>query len=81
MNYADDVDALADLGWGPEHLDKLASAGVEAGAFAQFRALDGGTRALVLRLLDSPSEADFRDLDPGCPGRRLGPRESVQLLT
>ena len=33
------------------------------GAFAQFRALDRGTRALVLRRLDSPNDADFRDLD------------------
>ena len=71
MNYADDVNALADLGWGPDAVDTLASAGFEAGAFAQFLALDRGTRALVRCLLDSPSEADWRELDQHPQGTEI----------
>ena len=62
MNYADDVNALAELGWGPDQHDRLADIGFDPGAFAQFRDLDDETRALVLRLLDSPSEFDFGEL-------------------
>jgi hypothetical protein len=62
VNYDDDLDAVATLGWGPEVFDKLAASGVAPGAFAEFRSLDVETRALVLRLLDSPTEADFAEL-------------------
>lgn len=62
-DFADDLDAAAALGWGPEALDKLASSGVDPGVFATFRSFDPETRALVVRLLDSPTEADFAELD------------------
>ncbi len=69
MNYADDVNALAELGWGPDQHDKLADIGFDPGALAQFRDLDDETRALVLRLLDSPTDRDFLELG-GHPARR-----------
>lgn len=59
---SEDLDAVAQLGWGPEGLDNLAASGLYPGAFAAFRSFDAETRALVIRLLDSPTEADLVEL-------------------
>ncbi len=71
MKFEDDLDAAAALGWGPEALDKLTASGVTPGAFAEFRGLDEDARALVLRMLDSPSEADHAALAAHPAGRAL----------
>lgn len=60
--FEDDLAAAADLGFGPDALDKMAASGMTPGAFATFRSLDAETRSLVLRLLDSPDDAAFREL-------------------
>jgi hypothetical protein len=54
MDLLDDINALAELGWGPEQLEALNAAGMPAGAFAFYRSLDTPTRDLVLRLLGHP---------------------------
>lgn len=77
MNRDDDLDAVAALGWGPEAFDKLAASGMAPGAFAEFRSLDDETRSLVVRLLGSPTEADFAELQAHPAGRAV----AVWLLT
>ncbi len=57
MDYADDINALAQLGMGPDALGKLASSGMPVGAFAQFRDLEPQTRALVIRLIEGDGAA------------------------
>lgn len=57
-----DLDALAELGWGPDKLDSLA--GFEPGQFAGFMALDRPVRQFVLKVLDgSATDADYRWFD------------------
>lgn len=58
-----DVDALASVQAGPEVIDRLADMGMPPGAFATFLNLEPERRALVLRLLNDPSEADMDELD------------------
>lgn len=55
-------------------LDKLAASGVDAGSFATFQSFDPETRALVIRLLDSPTEADVADLRGLPHGKALAQR-------
>jgi len=57
-----DVNALAELGWGPAELDALGAAGMPAGGFAVYRSLDAETRALVLRLLEGPTKEALEEL-------------------
>lgn len=71
LRVGDDLDAVARLGWGAEGMDKLAASGVAPGAFATFRSLDPDTRALVIRLLESPTTADFAELESLPHGRAL----------
>jgi hypothetical protein len=71
MDIADDLDALAELGWGPDAIDKLASSGMPGGAFATFRALEPETRDLVIRLLDGPTDRDFEELHQHPAGKSI----------
>lgn len=74
MDFADDLDAIAALGWGPERLDELASTGLEPGALATFHSLEPETRSLVLRILGAfgpPTERDHAELAAHPAGRSL----------
>jgi hypothetical protein len=62
MNFSDDLNAAAQLGWGPERIDEMARIGFNEGDLATFRALKPERRNLVLRLLHQPTEADFAAL-------------------
>lgn len=71
MDFADDLDALSSVGWGPDRVDDLARVGMPEGALAQFLDLTPQDRALVLRLLEAPAEADFAALAALLHGRAL----------
>lgn len=77
MDASDDIESMADLGWGPEQLAALAAVGISAGAFATFMSLDPDTRALVLRLLDRPNDQDEAELS----GHPSGTAIAQWLLT
>jgi hypothetical protein len=71
MKFEHDLEALSRFGWGPDRLDDMARMGMEPGALATFLTLEPDTRALILRLLDSPTESDFAELDAHPAGRGL----------
>jgi hypothetical protein len=61
--FADDLEALAELGYGLEGFDLLASSGkMPEGAFATFTMLEPDRQRLVVRLLDEPTADDLREL-------------------
>lgn len=71
MNFEDDMDEMARLGWDTDKVDELARIGFAPGALAAFMSLESETRTLVLRLLDSPTDSDFAALASHPAGRSL----------
>ncbi len=60
--FAADLDALAELGWGPDKLDALAR--FQPGAFADFRALDEDARGFVVKVLEgAATEQDYVEFE------------------
>lgn len=67
--FARDLAAAADLGWGPDAIDRMARIGFASGDLATFMGLERDTRQLVLRLLSgAAAERDLVDLEqhPQC---------------
>ena len=71
MDFTDDPEAAGRLGWGPDKIDEMARTGFFPGQLAQFLDLDKPTKALVLRLLDQPAEADWTEFGSLPNGKAL----------
>jgi hypothetical protein len=70
-DFDDDLEMAAKMGWGPDDLTRLARIGFAPGVLATFFTLEPETRALVLRLLDSPTPQDFEELSSHPAGKSL----------
>ncbi len=71
LGWGDDMDEMARLGWGTDKVDQMARIGFAPGALATFLSLDAGTRSLVLRLLNEPTDSDFDALKSHPDARSL----------
>jgi hypothetical protein len=71
VNFEDDLDVIARLGWSGEAVDRLAEGGFQPGDLGTFFSLDRETRALVLRLLNAPTDEDQTDLAAHPAGRSI----------
>jgi hypothetical protein len=60
--FTDDLEALIESGNSLEWLDIWAETGMPEGAFATFTRLEPERKRLVLRLIDEPTDGDFREL-------------------
>ena len=57
LDYSDDIDTAARLGWGPDELNRHASVGFDSGQLAEFFALDKEARSIVLDCLAGADDA------------------------